>query len=281
MDLLDRYPLRSRKRLEYEIWREAVLLWSAKARGYLPGARNRLARLSTALKAAKVYRDPDPSASAPDLSDPFAVHHLAGFFSAEGCFQLADRQARAVVKLRRDDGALLEAFRRRFGIGKVSNHRTPWSPVSVWTVCGARDVLVAIELFDTAPLLGRKARQFRAWRKGAEEVARAVLRKRPVDSRAVTSARLALRSASAYRAPTTPLRVEDARSAAQAAHVEVLHQWASGMVQPLACTAYEKARQLHPHWPKRDTIARAFGSWYDALDAAGLADRAARGRYAS
>jgi hypothetical protein len=61
----------------------------------------------------------------------------------------------------------------------------------------------------------------------------------------------------------------------------VLRTWAASHKGSLACTAYEAARRkLHGGWPKRETIAAEFGSWFDALEAAGLADRAARRRYA-
>src|SRR5207253_2747372 len=34
-------------------------------------------------------------------------------------------------------------------------------------------------------------------------------------------------------------------------------------------------RGQHPEWPARNTVARHFGSWHAALEAAGLAHRAA------
>jgi hypothetical protein len=106
------------------------------------------------------------------MSDPYARHYFTGFISGEGSFTLGPRAARVVIKLRRDDRPLLEAFRDAFG-----------------------NVLQALAL--------------------------------TVNGR-------------------------------------------------LTCTEYETARAVHRHWPKRDTIAIAFGGWYEALRSAGLADRAAR-----
>jgi hypothetical protein len=34
-------------------------------------------------------------------------------------------------------------------------------------------------------------------------------------------------------------------------------------------------REKHPQWPARNTVARQFGTWHGALEAAGLAARAA------
>jgi hypothetical protein len=166
-----------------------------------------------------------------------------------------------VVKLRRDDRPLLNGFRRDFEMGSVRDVETPepWSPAVVWHVTGARDVLKGIALFESAHLLGRKARQFRAWRPGAEAIARAIIAKEPVDRQVVETARRELAQATAYRPPSAPLHRNDGN-------------------QPRAApTAYEATRRRsNPYWPKRETIAAAFGSWYEALVAAGLGDRAAR-----
>ncbi len=277
VDLLDAHPLRGRKRAEYEIWREAVKQWSARSHGFAPGARDALARLAVDIRAARVYRDPDPLAPGPTLSDPFAAHYFAGFFSGEGSFGLGVRNARFVIKLRRDDRPLLEAFRRDFAMGSVRDVATPepWSPAAVWHVVGARDVLRGIALFEAAPLLGRKARQYRAWRPGAEAVAHAILRRTEVDATTVAKSRRALTQATAYCAPRLALDVDHGFGAARIAHLDVLREWARATVGPLTCTGYEAVRlREHPYWPQRESIARAFGSWFEALRSAGLADRA-------
>jgi hypothetical protein len=49
------------------------------------------------------------------MSDPYARHYFTGFISGEGSFTLGPRAARVVIKLRRDDRPLLEAFRDAFG----------------------------------------------------------------------------------------------------------------------------------------------------------------------
>jgi hypothetical protein len=275
--LLDVHPLRGRKLTEYEIWREAVGLWAARRYGIGPDACARLARLAMQLKAARVYRD-RAGASRPVMTDPHARHYFAGFFSGEGSFGMAPRAARVVIKLRRDDRPLLESFRDEFGIGRVCDVAipAPWSPAAVWHVTSARDVLRAIALLDSCGLLGRKERQFGAWRPGAEAISLAKMSGKPVDARLVASARRALAGATAYGPPSEPLALDPGYGDARVAQIDVLRSWAASVDGPLTCTAYEIARKLHRQWPKRDTIALAFGGWYEALRSAGLEHRAAR-----
>jgi hypothetical protein len=276
--LLDGHQLRGRKLQEYEIWREAVSVWSARQYGLAPGARLRMQRLAAALKKARAYRAPARDADLPRLADRYAAHYFAGFFSGEGCFQLAPRAARFVIKVRRDDRPLLEAFRTEFGIGSVVDVEIPepWSPAAVWHVTAARDVLRGIALFEAAGLLGRKKRQFRAWRPGAEAVANAKIARGPVNQGVVDRSRGDLARATAYTPPSHPLTCAPLHADARIAYIDVLQEWATLADGPLGCTAYQTARRLHPHWPKRETIAFAFGGWYEALRSAGLDHRAAR-----
>jgi hypothetical protein len=276
-EILDAHPLRGRKRREYEIWREASMVWASRRRGPGPAGRVRLAQLADHLLAERVYRDLPPDAVLPDMTDPYAPNYFAGFFSGEGCFRLARRHARFVIKLRRDDRPLLDAFCRDFDIGSVVDVAAiePWSPAAIWHVTGARDVLKGIDLFESAPLLGRKARQYRAWRPGAQAIAEAIIDKRPLSEPFVEGARRALAYATAYRPPSEPLSVDRGISAARGAYLEVLREWAGSVEGTLSCGAYAEARAQHPDWPTRNTIAEAFGTWHNALRSAGLAGRAA------
>ena len=241
----------------------------------------RLARLAEYLRAERVYREPPIDAALPDMTDQYAAHYFAGFFSGEGCFNLGPRHARFVIKLRRDDRPLLNAFCRDFAIGSVVDVAAiePWSPAAVWHVVAARDVLKGIAVFESVPLLGRKARQYRAWRPGAQAIAEAIVDKSPLNQQLVEGARRALAHATAYRPPGTALRTDSGLSAARTAYLDVLRQWADSVDGPLSCGLYSSVRRSeHPDWPKRETIAEAFGSWYGALRSAGLAARAARPR---
>jgi hypothetical protein len=280
-DWLDAHPLRGRKLAEYEVWREAVALWGAHRYGLSPRARARLELLAAQLKAARLYRDPGDAVNAapqPTMTDPYALHYFAGFFSGEGSFGLGPRDARFVIKLRRDDRPLLAAFRNDFRMGSVCDVATPapWSPAAVWHVTAARDVLRGIAMFDAVGLLGRKDRQFRAWRPGAEAIADAKMTRKPVDRRVVASARRNLDRATAYAPPVDPLPPDRGHGDARIAYIDVLQTWAESAEGPLTCSGYHAARRLHPHWPKRETIAFTFGGWYEALRSADLASRAAR-----
>jgi hypothetical protein len=279
VDLLDAHPLRGRKRAEYDIWREAVELWATQSYGWRSGHRARLGALAERIVAARTYGEPADDTPLPDLSDEWAPHYFAGFFSGEGCFGLGKRNARFVIKLRRDDKPLLRAFAATFGIGTVRDVKVPepWSPAAIWHVTGARDVLRGVSIFDQVGLLGRKARQYAAWKPGAEAVAHAILTKQRPNRIAVDAARRELARVSAYRPPATPLAREHAPLSAAIAYVAVLHAWAAEAEGPLTCTSYAYVRRTqHPEWPRRETIARAFGTWYYALRCAGLEDRATK-----
>jgi hypothetical protein len=183
VELLDAHPLRGRKLAQYAIWRDAVARWASKRQGFAPGVREHLARLAAQPRAERVYTDSAVNATIPDLTDSHAVNYFGGFFSGEGSFALARRNARFLIKLRRDDRPLLKAFQRHFGIGSVVDVLA-WesaAPAAVWHVTGARDVLMGIALLDSAHLLGRKARQYEAWRPGAEAIGNAVISRSPVD----------------------------------------------------------------------------------------------------
>lgn len=59
VDLLDAYPMRSRKARDYAVWRRAVAVWVAGRRGQ-PERWNRLARLAAELRLARTYVPPSP-----------------------------------------------------------------------------------------------------------------------------------------------------------------------------------------------------------------------------
>jgi hypothetical protein len=250
--LLDAHPLRARKAREYEIWREAVGIWAFERQGLEHSGRARMVQLAEYLRAERVYREPQPDVVLPDMTDHHAPNYFSGFFSGEGSFNLSGRRARFVIKLRRDDRPVLDAFCHDFAIGSVVNVPAiePWSPAAVWHVTRATDVLKGIDRFDSAPLLGRKARQYRAWRPGAYAAAEAIIEKLPLNERVVGESRRALAHATAYRPPRTPLRTDPGLSAARSAYLGVLREWADSVDGPLSCGAYASARRAeHPAGP--------------------------------
>jgi hypothetical protein len=87
----------------------------------------------------------------------------------------------------------------------------------------------------------------------------------------IRAARAALHEARSYveRDVVLPSQVT-----AEAAYAEVLRAFAAEVPDGmLTATAYAQARERHPEWPTRNTIASAFGGWARALDAAGLGSR--------
>jgi hypothetical protein len=53
------------------------------------------------------------------MTDQYAPNYFAGFFSGEGSFSLSGRRPPFVIKLRRDDRPLLDAFCHDFAIASV------------------------------------------------------------------------------------------------------------------------------------------------------------------
>jgi hypothetical protein len=63
--------------------------------------------------------------------------------------------------------------------------------------------------------------------------------------------------------------------------IDVLRAFAEELPDgKLTCTAFAHAREGRPEWPTRNTLALAFGTWEQALAAAGLASRASAWRSA-
>jgi hypothetical protein len=123
-------------------------------------------------------------------------------------------------------------------------------------------------MLDAAVLRGRKRREFEAWRIGAAEYARG----RNRDEAVIAAAAESLARARAYIERPLELPVRDPPTEA---YIDVLRAFADEVPDGrLTCTAYAHARASHPEWPTRNTLALAFGSWAQALGAAGSGARA-------
>jgi hypothetical protein len=116
--ILRDFPLRARKRRDFEIWARAVDHWVANAYDAKAGRafHTQMAHDAAALRRVRRYVKSPPPALDGATQDLLA--YLGGFFSGEGCFGLSGLRPRAVVKLRRDDRAILELFARHFGLGR-------------------------------------------------------------------------------------------------------------------------------------------------------------------
>jgi hypothetical protein len=277
--LLTRFPLRARKRRDSEIWSSAVERWAANAYDLHPDGRfhAEMRRGADRLRAVRRYvKAPPPALDGPAEE---LLAYFGGFFSGEGCFGLSGLVPRAVIKVRQDDRSILELFAARFGVGAVSDHGayTNPNPSSTWMICATGELAPAVRLFEDAQLRGRKRREFEVWRDAAHERAFAKVGGRRWDRARVGAAAERLTAMRAYRPPRDPAHatsVGEARHAARNAHIQVLRAFAAeGVQDALTATAYMRARETHPEWPHRNTIALAFGGWARALDAAGLGSR--------
>jgi hypothetical protein len=186
-----------------------------------------------------------------------------------------------VIKLRGDDRGILELFAERFGLGTVRD-RQPYGnrhPSVTWLICAGDELGAAVRLFEAATLRGRKRREFEAWRDAAEERVWARIGPRRPDRARLEDAGDRLAALRTYRPAPTPMATIAPARAARQAYLEVLRAFAGEVPDSrLTCTAYAHARASHPEWPTRNTLALAFGTWQQALDAAGLGARASSWR---
>jgi hypothetical protein len=268
VELLERYPLRGRKQREFGVWAAAVTEWANALYGAGNAATHRTLRASaTELRNLRRYVDRAECCSVAEGQVDGLTPFLGGFFTGEGSFSL-DGRAVACVHLRADDADLLRTFQQRFGLGRVTvSTPTGLNPSVKWTVGRRAELPRAIALLDAAVLRGRKRREFEAWRIGAAEYARG----RDGDAAVIDAARAALHEARAYVERDVVL---PSQGPAETAYVEVLGALAAEVPDgKLTATAYERARERHPEWPTRNTIASAFGGWARALEAAGLGSR--------
>jgi hypothetical protein len=285
--LLDRFPSRARKRRDCEIWSEAVEQWAASPYDGRrdSGLYNQMARAAERLRHVRRYVNSPPRAF--DGPAPDVLAYFGGFFSGEGCFGLSGLIPRAVIKVRRDDRPILELFAEQFGLGVVRERRAYGNanPSATWMICATDELAPAVRLFEAAELRGRKRREFEVWREAAHERAFAKVGGRPWDRsrmRAVAEQLTALR---VYRPSPDVLAAAgapDPTDGSHSAYLRVLQSFAAEVPEGmLTATTYAQARERHPEWPTRNTIASAFGGWARALEAAGLGSRVsgrARGR---
>lgn len=277
--IFDRYPLLGRKKVEGQVWSDAVERWCTSA----GPARSRSLREADAhLRRLREYNERFDDAPLPEPSWSHLLFHFGGFFSGDGSLMVdaSHRGARMVVRLRRDDTLLLQMYRQRFGIGQVIPVAAGpgQKPVVSWHVTSRSDLAKAVEVLDAAPLLGLKKAQYEIWRPAALELADAGREKRPPSAHILTTARDRLTDLRRYKAPSMQCTTSRFVSGKDHRDVyrEVLRTWAATQVGPLSCTAYMAARRNSPEWPSRNTLAINFDSWHGALRAAGLDERAPR-----
>jgi hypothetical protein len=256
-------PMLGKKAGEFAIWRRAVAAWSNLAAG--SSRWNRLERFASALRA---HRAPDFVAdyTRVDITTREVARFLAGFASAEGHFGASTSgRPRFVIKLRADDTAVLSMLAARFAVGRLfsippSKHGRAQT---AWIVTRLEELRSLVALFDRNPPLGRAGRVYPHWR-------RLVLAS---DRRGSALARwvIRMRAARRYQAPSM-LPISPTSSAAKhERYIATLTAWARDAGPPYTATSYERWRALsRARTPTRNTLASFFGSWREALAAAGL-----------
>lgn len=272
--LLDEHPLRSRKRREFDVWRDAVHAWL----GTAPDRFERMRALKGDLHAARAYREPGPKVTTRMHSVGFD-DWLAGFVAGDGSFRIGDGSVRLTIRLRADDSPLLRGLMAATRAGNVAGpYDNPGSkPVVGWNVCSKSDLVGMVQRLD-GRVPGRKAAEFEVWRRAVAAYADTSLpRQKRVEL--IAAAGRELKALRRYRPLRVPLPAAVTRRGNRMFEqnrrwLKLLREWAAAEPGALSGVAYERARR--DGWPTRNTLAGRFGSWYDALAAARLSDRAAR-----
>lgn len=275
VELLSRFPLRSRKRQELDLWKQAVELWQHPA-----SVRDIVAMesLRQRLIAQRIYAPPGPSEISVAVTEPDGlIDWLGGFLTGEAHFGIHRGAVRLAVNLRADDFPLLHGLSDAMGIGKVGG---PYvnrgsNPAARWTVSRTSDLVELTDLLDQR-VRGRKCVEFETWRRAvtvrADKNTPAAERRRLIDA-AEGELRQLRRFRPSRPLPPTASRRLQRMDEQNAVWIALLREWAADELGPLTAAGYQRARRAD--WPSRNTLAGRFGSWYDALGAAGLADRAA------
>jgi hypothetical protein len=272
--LLAHCGFHGRRAAELEIWMDAVRAWVTDGGD---DRRTSMRALKAALDGARKYQAVHPRAVPFADRRTLTLGYISGLVSAEGSFYFSTGRPRFSVHLRQDDRPLLDLLAATTWLGRVYNQAAsaPLNPSSVWTV-GARPQLQAlVELLREADLPGRKRTEMETWAMAVEELEGARCARRQPRPQVLELAADQLHAMRTYR-PSTREVLELPRRDVREESLEALRAWAAETSGTLSCVAYSRWRRDRAHCPCRNSIVTAFGSWYGAMEAAGLADRAAR-----
>lgn len=265
--ILDRHPPLGKKMGQFEIWREAIVAWT--------GARSeRQSVIGECRKRLRAHRRADvlADASAVSITDDRLLAFLAGFATAEAHFgATSEGHPHFRINLRRDDGELLRRFRDQLGLGRlidVPPYRTSHAAVS-WRVSRLGELRALTQALDRHPPRGRVHRIYEEWRELVLLEDRRSAKRRQLAER--------LKDLRAYKPGLEWNDAVDARTARRRRHIAILRAWATEIDSPRTVTAYEAWRKNSGRSaPGRNTIVRAFGTWTQALDAAGIGTEGCR-----
>jgi hypothetical protein len=197
---------------------------------------------------------------------------LAGFATAEAHFgATSEGHPHFRINLRRDDGELLRALRNQLGLGRlvdVPPYRTSHAAVS-WRVSRLTELRALTYVLDRYPPRGRVLRIYEAWRELV------LLEDRRSGRRRLLAT--AVKERRAYEPGHEWIDAVEAPAARRQRHIAVLKAWAADTDELRTVTAYDAWRRRSARdAPNRDTIVRAFGSWIEALRAAGVGTEGCR-----
>ena len=274
LGMIESCGFHGRRAAELRLWSDAVRVWTGSGGA---ARRSELRRLKTGLAAARRFGGGEQCASRWDTHRQF-LGYISGFVCAEGCFGLSDGRPRFSVHLRRDDESLLQLLSEETGLGNVTRYRPapPLNPSATWTITRRSELGELRDLLWKAGLPGRKLREMDMWGAAVDEYARAKRLGRSPRLALIERARERLAAARAYRPPEGGQLLELSRRDVQSESLEALRQWSLEEVGPLSCPKYARWRARGSRQPTRNTIVRHFGSWNQALAAAGLGARIAR-----
>jgi hypothetical protein len=233
-------------------------------------------KLAAELRSLRRYVNPPSSMSSRAVLDDGLTSYLGGFFTGEGHLALSASRGRVAIRLRADDRQLLEDLAAATGLGRLYSapRRGRTAPSVSWIIYRRSELATAARLLSAAGLRGRKWREFVAWRPAAVELASAEAERRRPRANVIATSHRALAQARMYR-PGPAFATTSQREWQRQRCVCALSSASAARPGPLTVTAYSAWRSANPQWPNRDTITRAFGSWSEALAAAGLRGRCA------
>jgi hypothetical protein len=126
-------------------------------------------------------------------------------------------------------------------------------------------------VFDGHPPMGRAGRVYGHWRQLVTATDRSATSLHPAVTRLVEARRYVLPQALPVSAPRRALK--------ETRYVTLLRAWARDRPPPYSATSYQRWRaEVAAGAPNRTTLARFFGTWRDALEAAGLPTGGSRSR---
>jgi LAGLIDADG endonuclease len=217
--------------------------------------------------------------------DDFDGHALAGFIEAEGSFFIQPNNGGRswvcgmTLTQRADDADMLVDIARVTGLGRLHSlaAQRKSRPQVCWSVASKRESRELARLLRQYPLRGRKRHELWVWARAVDEWTQTLYGRGDArGDRLMRSCRRAPSSSALCRPALRP-RVTSGgpRCSRRIDRIpgRLLHGRRYVRLERSGVGVYELARSRHPEWPTRNTITLAFGSWAEALRAAGLGSR--------